>query len=598
MSNNKLNSKILNNDSSKTPSQENNISKHKDLLQKLLKEKLQSKLSILETSTSSHMSILSSSSTLIKSLTALTIKMNKQVEEKINKEKEKEKEKQAMNHKNTKSQRKSVKPQNKSTINVSKNTTQYSKTPVRNTPKLYKIQNDNKSEFSKTMKSLRPPLAKNKTTTNIHKNINILETSSNKERKKSYNTNKNNNETHNTYNNTINTYSNKDENNTMLKKPSVISSKSNKSNKSNNTITKHPIKKGNIKIKEAKTPTRKKTPFKSKISTEERNKDNIKANKTIEVGEFDSKPLIDMNKMESNLQNANLSLKEDDPLLVAPITDLDFIPNGVISNNCSIKIDTNENDNSICLNSKLNEKIFDNENFMDIICDYLEIYDLINFKNINKKYKKIIMNYFMKKLENDKIYFTIKQKDLGFDMNNLPPKLDIKNLTLSKGAQKAIDLLNEVLLNKIFSEEKVFNEDILIIYRIFFQMIGHPYKYIPKDNNELFWDKCRHYFINETNGGKTGDLLQKIINENKINISGDNLYQLYKLTKKDLNKIAPQYYSKMCGTTGLFVFIIKDVLDFVGISNTVKTQDKGYWTYVSILESINNKINFIKETQK
>ena len=595
MSGKELNSNNLNNNQP-IASHENNITRYKDLLQKLLKEKLQSKLSNLEKSSSSHMSILTSSSTLIKSLTALTIKMNKQVEEKINKDKEKER--QTLNHKGYRSQKKSSKQQNKYNTNVNKSIIQYSKTPIRGTQKaLYKIQNDDRSELSKTMKTLRPPLSKNKTTTNIHNRNNILETSSIKDRKKSTSNKNNNNETLNTQN-IIHSYATKDDNNSMLKKPSVISSKSTKSNKSNITASKHSIKKGNSKTKEAKTPNRKKTPFKTKTNTEEKNTDYINTNKTIEIGDIDTKGLIDMNKMESNLQKANLSLKEDDPLLVAPITELDFIPNGIISNNCSIKIDNNENENSISLNIKLNDEILSNEKLIDKICDYLEIYDLINFKNINKKNKKMIMAYFMKNLEKDKIYFLDKKQELKVDESNLPPKLDIKDLVLSKGALKAIDLLNEVLLNKIFSDEKVLNDDILLIYRIYFQMIGHPYKYIAKDNNELFWDKCRHYFLNETNGGKTGDLLQKIINEGKVNISGDNLYQLYKLTKKDLNKLAPQYFSKMCGTTGLFVFIIKDILDFVGISNTVKSQDKGYWTFVNILESINKKMNFIKETQK
>ena len=591
MSDEELNSNNLNNNLLNSTSQEKKLAKHKDLLQKLLKEKLHSKLSILEKNSSSNMSILKSSLTLIKSLTVLAIKMNKQVEEKLNKEKEK----QAMNHKTTKSQKKSVKMQNKYTTNQTKSTIQYSKTPIRNTTKtFYKIQNDNKSELSKTMKPIRPVLSKNKTTTNIHKNINILEISSIKERKKSVSNKNNTTEKLNTQNNT-NNYSSKDDNNSILKKPSIISSKSNKSNTGG---IKNSIKKGNSKAKDAKTPTRKKTPFKSKHNTEERAKDTINTNKTIKVDEFDNKVLIDMNKMESNLQKAHLSLKEDDPLLVAPITDFDFIQNNIISKNCSINAEYNENENKNSLKAELSEEILCNDNFMDKICDYLEKYDLINLKNANKKIKKLVMNYFIKILEDDQIYFTNKQKELGFDMNSLPPKLDIKYLVLSKGALKAIDLLNEVLLNKLFLEEKAANDDILIIYRIFFQMIDHPYKDIPKDKNELFWDKCRHFFINETNGGKTGDLLQKIINEGKINISGDNLYHLYKLTKKDLNKLVPQYFSKMCGTTGLFVFIVKDVLDFVGISNTAKAQDKGYWTYVNILESINKKINLIKEKQK
>ena len=61
-----------------------------------------------------------------------------------------------------------------------------------------------------------------------------------------------------------------------------------------------------------------------------------------------------------------------------------------------------------------------------------------------------------------------------------------------------------------------------------------------------------------------------------------------------MNKIYPSYYSNICGTTGLFTFFIKDILDFVGISNDVKIQSKAYWTYTKIIDSIEKKINYMK----
>ena len=39
------------------------------------------------------------------------------------------------------------------------------------------------------------------------------------------------------------------------------------------------------------------------------------------------------------------------------------------------------------------------------------------------------------------------------------------------------------------------------------------------------------------------------------------------------NKIVPNYFSKICGTTGLLVFIVKDALEYCGvIINDKKTQ--------------------------
>ena len=53
-----------------------------------------------------------------------------------------------------------------------------------------------------------------------------------------------------------------------------------------------------------------------------------------------------------------------------------------------------------------------------------------------------------------------------------------------------------------------------------------------------------------------------MVNDKKIDVNGNNLYKIYNLVKRNLNKIIPNYYTNKCGTTGLFVFIIKDILRF------------------------------------
>ena len=61
-----------------------------------------------------------------------------------------------------------------------------------------------------------------------------------------------------------------------------------------------------------------------------------------------------------------------------------------------------------------------------------------------------------------------------------------------------------------------------------------------------------------------------------------------------IQKITPAYFSKICGTTGLFVFFIKDILDFLGISNDKKLQSNSYWTYKGVINVIDKKIAKIK----
>ena len=168
----------------------------------------------------------------------------------------------------------------------------------------------------------------------------------------------------------------------------------------------------------------------------------------------------------------------------------------------------------------------------------------------------------------------------------------MSKLVLTKAALKAINLLNETILNKLFTESQVPSDDILLIYHIYFQLISHP---ISKGNfeKEIFWKKCCEYFYNESNG-KTGDLLLRNSEEN-INLSSENIYKVFHIINGNLHKITPSYFSKIDGTTSLFAFFIKDVLDFLGISHDKKFQGKTYWTYKGIVDVIESKIKKIKK---
>ena len=65
------------------------------------------------------------------------------------------------------------------------------------------------------------------------------------------------------------------------------------------------------------------------------------------------------------------------------------------------------------------------------------------------------------------------------------------------------------------------------------------------------------------------------------------------LAKSNYKKILPSYFSNICGTTGLFVFVIKDILEFMGITPKIKNKENAFWTYSDILESIDDKINHL-----
>ena len=335
------------------------------------------------------------------------------------------------------------------------------------------------------------------------------------------------------------------------------------------------------------TPKRKKTPFKKKT---ERNNLSLKINSNKNSENIINSKIIkkekikddEITKMEHALQKGEFL--NNDPLLITPITDLDFSIDKKMSNS---------NLSNAIFKEKEKEKIFD-ENIFMIISDYLNIDDLIKFKNASKYIHEFFIKYIKNYLEQDKIFFTKRLKKFGIE-NNPPKKLSLEDFELSKKASRAIQLLNEPSVNNFFFQKISVDDNRLIIYRIFFQLIKHPYSNIEKDRKEEFWEKCQYYFSHETNG-KVGVLLQKILDEKLINIDGNNLYKIYKLVYKDLDKIYPQYFSKLCGTTGLITFFIKDILDFVGISNDENIQINAYWTYANIIDNLNNKINHLENS--
>jgi hypothetical protein len=540
------------------------INKNKELLISLIKQKLENRLSRLERRNKMHLSLINVTTQTIKDITEWSININNQIKEK--------------NKKNNKTF-----PQNKTKkfdkIEISSNTRKQSyrsKTPLRSRTTKTFITEETKAltinrKYSKSNKYFNLNNAKSEKLFDTKTKSNSFIIKKKKRKTINYNYNNLNIETD------------------LLKRPSIISNKSNKT-----TATK--------KNKNMETPIRKKTPFKKKNL-------NDKSNLSIKLSENKSfeniinsrtvkrvkKKKDDITKMETELQKGEF-LTNNDPLLISPITDLDFFNNKKNENN-----DIN-NINSLILDKKEKEKIktlFNNidEKIYSEISDFLNMDDLIHFKNISKHFHKLFNIYIVKYFQKDIIYFNKKLENININKENSPPeKKTLNEFTISEKCIKAIQLLNEPSVNQFFYEKTSVDENRLIIYRIFFQLIKHSIINIEKDKKEIFWEKCKYYFSHE-NEGKVGELLQKILDEKKINIEGNNLYKIYKLVYKDLDKIYPKYFLNFCGTTGLITFFIKDILDFVGISNNKEIEENAYWTYTDIIEELNKKIDYLKKSR-
>jgi len=174
----------------------------------------------------------------------------------------------------------------------------------------------------------------------------------------------------------------------------------------------------------------------------------------------------------------------------------------------------------------------------------------------------------------------------------------ITEFSLSKGAIKAIELLNNELYDKLFKKPVLDDnlKEILIIYRILFYLLGEKEIAEIKDEN-LFWTKMTEYLVNNSDG-KIGTYISNNVKNFHFDYKTINL--INKLVKDVKNKILPSYFSKICGTTGLVVFLIKDALEYCGIIlSDKKTQPSIIYQHLQFekknVNRVNNYIEFLNK---
>ena len=250
--------------------------------------------------------------------------------------------------------------------------------------------------------------------------------------------------------------------------------------------------------------------------------------------------------------------------------------------------------------------LIDNNKIINILSSFLDEQSQYNLFSCNKQlmkyiYEKLLTSIDELKKENEistskTIQDQINSLRLKFkndELNADPPKF-----VLSKATTKAIEMLNTDIYNKIFrtKESNLPQDEILLIYRIFFQLLKVNNIYNIKDD-KLFWMEVCEYILNNNNN-KTGEFFKESVNNFDFSIK--NIYQLKKMVNGKQNKINPNLISKICSTTSLLIFLIKDTLEYLGVFHNSKKNIPclllKYLEYIGEIENkIENYINYIKK---
>lgn len=245
--------------------------------------------------------------------------------------------------------------------------------------------------------------------------------------------------------------------------------------------------------------------------------------------------------------------------------------------------------------NKILPKLIDNNEIIKTITSFLDEETQYNLFSCNKKFSKYLLEKLISNYKDFKLRYDLSASTIKEQINSLQKKYEpeqftapIPEITLSAMSKKAITLLNQDQYNKIFKKDlSPFLNEIILVYRIFFQLLKDNSINKIKDD-KLFWAKASEYIL-KNNNGKTGDFFKNSMSN--FDFNNKNIYEIKKLINGQEGKIKPSFYSNICGTTGLFVCFIKEILEYIGIlQNFNKNVPSIMLSNLKYIGEIQNKI--------
>ena len=180
----------------------------------------------------------------------------------------------------------------------------------------------------------------------------------------------------------------------------------------------------------------------------------------------------------------------------------------------------------------------------------------------------------------------LKLKYTNDQFNTEPP-----TFSLSRGTVKAIELLNNEDYGRIFHDKDLLSplDSIIFVYRIFFQFLkDNNLKYIK--NEHLFWIKASDYILENSNG-KIGDFFRDSVENFDFDVK--NIFAVKSLVYGKEDQLKPASFTKICATTGLVIFLIKDTLEYCGVLVSWKKNIPSLCLqYLEYIAEMQNKIKY------
>ena len=245
------------------------------------------------------------------------------------------------------------------------------------------------------------------------------------------------------------------------------------------------------------------------------------------------------------------------------------------------------------------------KNYFIYVFDFLDFKERIMFSGIHKGFKNERIYLLNTKREEAIASLELKEREtLNDRINKFMTSYSKSEYTkplgkfsVARNSANAILSIDKEMFSKIF-KQKVLDiklSDIYIVYRVLFVLIGEPKIAEIVDDGE-FWIKCIEYLNTNANNKIGSFILEKSKN---FDFSHKSIYLLNKLLVGIKPKFNPASFSKINGTTGLVIFIIKDALEYAGILVSNKTPKNRIYDnlmyYKNLIEPLTNFIDFLSK---
>ena len=239
------------------------------------------------------------------------------------------------------------------------------------------------------------------------------------------------------------------------------------------------------------------------------------------------------------------------------------------------------------------------------IFDFLDFKDRIQFTGIHKGFKNERIYLLNTKREEAIASLELKEKETLDDRIN-KFKLNYSSseytkplgtFTVAKSSASAILSLDKPTFSNLF-KQKVLDiklSDIYIVFRVLFVFMNEIKIAEIVDDGE-FWTKCIEY-LNNNGKEKIGSFI--LAKSKEFDFSHKSIYLLNKLLVGIKPNINPAFFSKLSGTTGMLIFIIKEALEFCGVLVSKKTPKSRIYDnliyYKNMIDHLTNFIDFLSK---